>query len=280
MKVAADAGTTDIVATPHANYRYRYQPEVVKQRIAELSATVDGKPRIYQGCDFHLSFENVQGALEDSGRFVINGSQYLLVEFPDTSMAGMRRILSALLDRGLVPIMTHPERNAYLAQDYAGIPVSGSKRVVWFRLTGQSLLGRFGKIAEEASWEMLRRGLVHFVASDATIPGIVHRGWMPLSKLYPSELGSVRPSGSFSTPPRCANGRHRRNGNSKAKILVSLVELTAEFTSRSHFEGSLLPLAIDLNYPSTRTVAFPFRPPLAVFQYFVVHKVSFQQGES
>jgi len=166
LQIAAEAGTTDIVATPHANYRYRYQPEVVKQRIAELSATLAGKPRIYQGCDFHLSFENVQSALEDSGKFVINGSQYLLVEFPDTSMAGMGRILSALLDRGLIPIMTHPERNAHLHKITPEF-VEWIEKGCLVQLTGQSLLGRFGKSAEEASWEMLRRGLVHFVASDA-----------------------------------------------------------------------------------------------------------------
>ena len=29
LQLAAESGTTDIVATPHANYRYTFQPEVI-----------------------------------------------------------------------------------------------------------------------------------------------------------------------------------------------------------------------------------------------------------
>jgi protein-tyrosine phosphatase len=35
------------------------------------------------------------------------------------------------------------------------------------QVTAQSLLGRFGRHAEESSWQMIERGLAHFVASDA-----------------------------------------------------------------------------------------------------------------
>ena len=88
------------------------------------------------------------------------------MEFPDTALTGMEAALGALLQRGLVPIMTHPERQPVLRQ----IPADFEE---WIRMgclvqiTAQSLLGRFGKHAEESSWEMVRRGLAHFVASDA-----------------------------------------------------------------------------------------------------------------
>jgi len=166
LKLAADSGTTDIVASPHANYRYRYEPSIVRHRIAELSSAVGGKPRIHQGCDFHLSFDNVESAIQDPRPFTINGAHYLLVEFPDASIAGMGRILGMLLDRGLIPIMTHPERNAHLR----GIPAELQEWVAkgcLVQITAQSLLGRFGKSAEESGWQMVRRGYAHFVASDA-----------------------------------------------------------------------------------------------------------------
>ena len=38
LELAASDGTTDIVATPHANGQYAFDPEVIEQRIAELSA--------------------------------------------------------------------------------------------------------------------------------------------------------------------------------------------------------------------------------------------------
>ena len=166
LKLAAESGTTDIVATPHANSRYRYQPEVIQQRIEEASAGTSGKPRIHRGCDFHLSFDNVQDAMENPAKYAINNGPYILVEFPDGPLAGMQRVLATLLDCGLIPIMTHPERQMQLRR----IP---DEFLEWIRMgclvqvTAQSLLGRFGKQSEESAWQMVRRGLAHFVASDA-----------------------------------------------------------------------------------------------------------------
>lgn len=166
LKLAAASGTTDIVATPHANSRYRYEAEVVKQRIEEASTRVSGKPRIHRGCDFHLSFDNVQDAMENPAKYAINGGSYLLVEFPDGPLAGMQRVLTTLMDCGLTPIMTHPERHQQLQQ-------INDEFLEWIhmgclvQITAQSLLGRFGKHSQESAWEMVRRGLAHFIASDA-----------------------------------------------------------------------------------------------------------------
>jgi protein-tyrosine phosphatase len=165
LNLAAESGTTDIVATPHANSRFRFRPDVIAQRIAEVSASIS-LPRIHRGCDFHLSFDNVQDAMDDPHKYAINGGYYILVEFPDGPLTGMKRVLTTLIDCGLTPIMTHPERQRQLQK-------IDDEFVEWIRMgclvqvTAQSLLGRFGKRAEESGWEMVRRGLAHFIASDA-----------------------------------------------------------------------------------------------------------------
>jgi protein-tyrosine phosphatase len=46
LKLMAES---DIVATPHANSRYRFQTDVVTQRIAEVSEGLSGKPHIHCG---------------------------------------------------------------------------------------------------------------------------------------------------------------------------------------------------------------------------------------
>ena|ERR1051326_206472 len=166
LRLAAETGTSDIVASPHANSRFRYEPEVIRQRIEELSSSLGGKPRIHRGCDFHLSFENVQDAMENPSKYVINNGPYMLVEFPDGPLAGMQRVLTALLDCGLIPIMTHPERQLQLSR-------IDDDFLEWVRMgclvqvTAQSLLGRFGRRSEKSAWEMVERGLAHFIASDA-----------------------------------------------------------------------------------------------------------------
>jgi protein-tyrosine phosphatase len=166
LKLAVEAGTTEIVATPHANYRYPYDQTVIEERIRELAAVTEGRPLIHRGCDFHLSFDNIQDAVAHPARYAINGGPYMLVEFPDTKLRGFGQALETLLQRGLIPIMTHPERHPDLQQIDRDL-------LQWIQLgclvqvTGVSLLGRFGKSAEESAWEMVERSLVHFIASDA-----------------------------------------------------------------------------------------------------------------
>ena len=38
LRLAAEAGTTDIVATPHANGEYVFRPDVICARIEEIQA--------------------------------------------------------------------------------------------------------------------------------------------------------------------------------------------------------------------------------------------------
>src|SRR5438552_626681 len=61
LELARAAGTTDIVATPHANAEYAFNPELIARRIAELSG--HAALRIHSGCDFHLQFDNIADAV-------------------------------------------------------------------------------------------------------------------------------------------------------------------------------------------------------------------------
>jgi protein-tyrosine phosphatase len=165
LEIAARSGTTDIVATPHASGQYVFDPEMIEQRIAELSekATV----RIYPGCDFHLQFDNIEDALADPEKYTINHKGYLLVEFPHLSIfSETDAILMRLLEAGIVPIITHPERNAQLQRQ-----VDDLARWVDFgcyvQVTASSYVGSFGRAAQACAHDLMRRGLTHFVASDA-----------------------------------------------------------------------------------------------------------------
>src|SRR4051812_28312933 len=117
LAAAAQAGTTDIVATPHADLEYRYDPALVEQRIAELNTNTSGHPTVHYGRDFHLSFDNLQDALQHPRRYTINHGPYLMIEFPPMSASiGLRDPLAALMRLGVVPVITHPERNAVLSR--------------------------------------------------------------------------------------------------------------------------------------------------------------------
>src|ERR1700730_16587949 len=83
LKIAADSGTTDIVATPHSDQQFKFDAKLVAERICELAAATGNVPRIHCGCDFHLNVDNIQSALSNPSQFTINGLNYLMVEFAD-----------------------------------------------------------------------------------------------------------------------------------------------------------------------------------------------------
>jgi protein-tyrosine phosphatase len=173
LRLAAGAGTTDIVATPHSNGEFEYQPALIDERIAELTRLTGGVPRIHRGCDLHLSFDNITEAMENPAKFAICGGRYVLVECSDLHISGaMSTVLDRLLGIDLVPIVTHPERNPILQKE-----VTRLER--WMELgclvqvTALSVLGGFGKRAEVTAHSLLEKGLVHVIASDAHDP--VHR---------------------------------------------------------------------------------------------------------
>ena len=84
VKVAADDGITHIVCTPHANDRFRYDREANEALLNRIRERVGDKVTLGLGCDFHLSWDNIQDALDHPGRYTINSKKYLLVEFADT----------------------------------------------------------------------------------------------------------------------------------------------------------------------------------------------------
>jgi protein-tyrosine phosphatase len=160
-------GITHLVATPHSNYRYEFIPEINRRKRDELQSQIGDALTLLLGCDFHLSYENLEALRSDPARFTINGKQYLLVEFADTNIPpNMDQIFFELIGRQLAPVITHPERNPLLSKNLEQI-CKWIEAGCLVQITAASFLGRFGRHAQESARQMLRRRMVHFIASDA-----------------------------------------------------------------------------------------------------------------
>jgi protein-tyrosine phosphatase len=164
-RLAQQDGTTHIVATPHANYEYRYDRAAHLALLEELRERVPGL-RFSLGCDLHLSYENIEDAMRHPSRYAIGETRYVLVELSEYSTFKIARMLYELQAAGLAPILTHPERNPLildrpeLLQEFAAVGCL-------FQITANSLTGFWGRRAQQFCAEMLRRKMVHFIASDA-----------------------------------------------------------------------------------------------------------------
>jgi protein-tyrosine phosphatase len=170
LKIAAESGTTDIVATPHANQKFTFDPDLIDRKIAELQVASGPLPRIHRGCDFHLTIENIDDAVAHPSKYTINQKRYLLVELSNSIIPKtIHDIFARLQDTGLVPVITHPERNSFL-QTRLDLLRGCVEEKCLVQVTAQSLLGRFGRTANRIATQLLQENLVHFIASDAHDP--------------------------------------------------------------------------------------------------------------
>ncbi|MGH9685651.1 MAG: tyrosine-protein phosphatase [Candidatus Acidiferrales bacterium] len=166
-EMAIEDGVTHIVGTPHANSSFPFLPEAIQQRRDELQARFEGRLMFATGCDFHMSFENLQETQKNRTRFTINQKDYLLVEFADYSIPpSMDQALHQLQLAGLHPIVTHPERNPLIRAQPERL-FQWLRQGCYAQITAQSLHGKWGQGAQERAEEWLSAGAVHFVASDA-----------------------------------------------------------------------------------------------------------------
>lgn len=166
-EMAIADGITHIVCTPHASSEYSFLPEENAARIACLREKLGDRLTLGLGCDFHLSYDNIEDALAYPAKYSINGKRYLLVEFPDFGIP--KNIATSFYEMavaGMTPIITHPERNLTLMQKH-------EKLAEWIRMgclvqvTAGSLLGRFGKAPQRVARQLLDLRWVHVIATDA-----------------------------------------------------------------------------------------------------------------
>ncbi len=122
--------------------------------------------RILPGADVHFSPNLLQ--LCENGEIVTvnDGGRYLMVEFDFQNLPYRgEEVLFQLIAHGIIPVITHPERNLEIARSpkryYEMIKMGCLGQV-----TAMSLTGEFGPEMKRAAEGLLAHRLVHFIASD------------------------------------------------------------------------------------------------------------------
>jgi len=152
LRTAAEDGITDIVATPHSNAQYRFQPGLLHGRMEELAAHSKGKPVIHHGCEFQVTSDNIGRLLDAPFTYTIDAGPYLLLEFSGFHIGKhTESILRQLLDAGIVPIVAHPERNPILLRDLDRL-ASWIELGCLAQVTALSITGGFGSPPRSAAF--------------------------------------------------------------------------------------------------------------------------------
>ncbi len=149
-RVAAADGIDHVVATPHSNERYTYDRAALAELVAELSRRAEA-PSFSLGCDFHFSYENLQRALAEPNQFSIGDTCYMLVELSNWSVPPqIRDHFLRVSEAGIVPVLTHPERNPILQKDPVRVLEFAALGAV-VQVTASSLTGEWGEYALNAA---------------------------------------------------------------------------------------------------------------------------------
>ena len=191
-RMAVDSGVRAMVATPHcAEDRSREVYEawaLLRQALKETGVPL----KLYPGMEIFGTRETDR-LLREGKLFTLNGSRYPLIEFSFRSSGEEETwILRSVCKTGFRPIIAHPERYTYVQQD-PEIVNRWCRMGCLLQVNRGSLLGRFGASAQALAAELLERGFVTAVASDAHSPQ-VRTPWM----------ADVRELLSQEVSPQCA----------------------------------------------------------------------------
>ncbi len=125
----------------------------------------------------------------DISRAAIEGTSFILIEFDFNGLTLKRiaRYLNEFLDRGLSPIVAHPERYSYFQQDYNLVNYLSDKGVL-FQVNASSLI-RLGKREEfELGYKMVKYNIASFIASDAHSMATRSNNLEEMLKYFPKDI--------------------------------------------------------------------------------------------
>lgn len=166
-KIAAKDGIRAIIATPHVG-----DDDLKRELIVEKTESLNSELKqrkidvtIYPGAEIEAHL-----ALSLADFHPLGFSKFILIEFPHSFLPTDSTILvKKLAQKGLKTIIAHAERNYDVVVDPEKIKslVQVGAEV---QMTAESLTGSQGPDVKRCAEYLLRRGWVHYIASDSHSP--------------------------------------------------------------------------------------------------------------
>ena len=172
-RAAYEAGIHYAIVTPHLHLgRYENGLESIRAATAAFTWKLQQAQiplEIAYGAEVRISPE--LASLVECGQVPFIGEldrrQVVLVEFPHGHIpVGSDKMAEWLLMRDIIPMIAHPERNKDVMRKLDKI-VPFVELGCLLQVTAGSITGRFGPRALVCANELLERGWVHVIASDA-----------------------------------------------------------------------------------------------------------------
>ena len=173
LRNAAASDVELLAVTPHCNRPFEKPRADLYDRFLQLKqAAADIPVGLVLGSEAYVD-EELPLLLEQQQIPTINGSRYLLTEFPTDANPGFfQDMLQSILQLGYIPLVAHPERYLCVC-NMPQIVASWLDMGCHLQLTGGSVMGEYGKTVQRTATALLQQDFVACIASDAH--GLHHR---------------------------------------------------------------------------------------------------------
>lgn len=170
---AVKSGIHTAVVTPHMHAgRYENRAANICAAVDNFSAALKAASiplRILPAAEVRLDHDILDWLLTAQVPFLGNwqGEKLMLLEFPHSHIpVGADKLVAWLFKQRIRPMIAHPERNKDVLRSIDKIAPYVQMGCL-LQLTAGSVAGNFGQPAQERSLELLQRGWVTILASDA-----------------------------------------------------------------------------------------------------------------
>ena len=177
LKLAEEAGFTDIILTPHyiENY-YENDYETIKPQVAELQSKLYDNNilvKLHHGNEVYFT-EKMGEMITNNVVSKLGKSRYFLFELPQkTRVLNLENVVSQIKAAGCIPILAHPERYMFVQHNPNEIAKLISQGVL-MQCNYGSIIGQYGKEAQKTIIKMLKNNMVHFLGTDTHRQGYIY----------------------------------------------------------------------------------------------------------
>ena len=174
LKLANDAvrdGIDYALLTPHhMNGVYLNHKRAVIQQTQEFQMELDRHKiplKVFPGQEVRINGDLLTALDQDDILFADESGRYLMLEFPDDDVPSYTsNMIYELMQRGIIPVIVHPERNTKIMKQ-PDILYDLLSRGCLSQITAGSYVGTFGHKVQKFSKQLIQTGQAYVFASDA-----------------------------------------------------------------------------------------------------------------
>lgn len=174
LKLATDAvkdGIDYALLTPHhMNGVYLNHKQSVIQQTQEFQVELDRHKiplKVFPGQEVRINGDLLTALDQDDILFADEGGRYLMLEFPSDDVPSYtNNIIYEIMQRGIIPIIVHPERNTKIMKQ-PDILYDLLNKGCLSQITAGSYVGTFGHKVQKFSKQLIQTGQANIFASDA-----------------------------------------------------------------------------------------------------------------